>query len=592
MKKRFAMYLKKATSKKTGRTYLSIARKYYDPVSKKAKEKSIESLGYLDVLQKDFDDPIAHFEAVVRERNRQEELADAEYIVHERKDATLEAGAILRKCFGYAPILRIYRELGLDMLLANRQRSRKFEYSTGKILELLVISRILDPCSKKRTYEERRQYFDYEKGNDFSLEDVYHALSFLSAAGEAVQKQINSRITKQYGRDFSKVYYDVTDYCFEIDMEDGFRKKGPPKEHRPDPIVQMRLAMDAGGLPISYELFAGNESEKLHLCPMMFKLRNEYESGRVIAVADAAQNTSDNIYYLESGKCSYVFSQTIRGGTDELKDYAVSEDGYEWFGKEYMRKSQIVKRKLQAHMDVKKTTGKSGEKEVIVDQRQIVFYSEKYALRAKMKREAAIKKAYRIIANPAVYTKATSYDALKYVRNIETDKETGELKEAAANPYIDLEKIKEEEKYDGYYCIVTNIFDDDGTDKWNDDKIIDAYRGLWRIEDSFRVTKSELEIRPVYLSRKDRINAHFLICFVALVILRLIRKRLDGKYCTAQIIEAMKNICGSSETENIFLFDYCTETTIDLGKAFDIDFTRKRLTRAEIKNILANRKMP
>jgi transposase len=321
---------------------------------------------------------------------------------------------------------------------------------------------------------------------------------------------------------------------------------------------------------------------------MVFELISKYESGKVIAVADSAQNTGNNVYYLDTGKQGYIFSQSIRGSSQAFKDYVTGEAGYEWFGKEYKRKSSIERREIQADFDGK--DGKKHKKKVLVDQRQIVFYSEKYAVRSKAKREAAIKKAQKIIDNPSAYTKATSYGALKYIMNVDVDKETGEIKESKkGQPCFNLDAIREEEKYDGYYAIVTNVFDEgENKGRFDDGKIIDIYRGLWRIEDSFRVTKEELETRPVYLSREERIKAHFLICYIALVIVRLIQKRTGYKHSTAKLIEAMKDISCSGESENLFLFDYRDEVTDDLGEAFGIDFTRKRLTRKEIRHFLGD----
>jgi transposase len=566
-----------------------MVRNYRDKETKSVRGKTVESFGYLDVLEKEYDDPIAHFKAYVAEKNREEEAATAEYIVKEKKDAVLqrtENGT--RKCFGYAPISTVFRELGIDTFLNNHQRGRNFGYSTARIMELTVISRILDPGSKKKAYENRSRYFDFEREDLFSLDDIYRSLSHFASIEEDLQRHISSRIEKLYGRDMSSIYYDVTNYYFETDMEDGFRNKGPSKEHRPDPIVQMGLAMDADGIPIAYELFAGNESEKLKLRPMAFKLRNEYESGRFIAIADSAQNTGNNIYYLESGKCNYIFSQSIAGGDKDLKAFVTNTEGYVWHGDEYRRKSRPFRRKIKIEKTTKTKSGRKAYFDAYVDQRQIVFYSEKYAKRQKAKREIVIKKAYRIIKNPASYTKATSFGALKYVQNIEVDKETGELKEAKAKPYIDFAKINEEAKYDGYYCIVTNIFDEDGTGKYAEDKIIEMYHGLWKIEDTFRVTKSELKTRPVFVSNHERIHGHFLTCYIALVILRLIEKRMGYEYPLSQIITTMKNICCSPETENLYLFDYCTDVTEALGKAFNIDFGKKRLSRSEIKNVLAN----
>jgi len=583
------MFLKLSTNKKTGRTYLSMVESYRKKGKKYPSTSTIESFGYLDELQKVYDDPIAYFTAYVEERNRQKASEDSEYIVKERKDATLPKNTAGRKNFGYIAILKIFYELGLERFLLNRQRGRNFDYNTSSIMKLLLVSRILEPASKKHTFEQRGTYFDFEKEDAFSLLDIYRALSFFAEIDADIQLHIYKKIMEKYGRNTNLVYYDTTNYYFEIDMEDDLRAKGPSKEHRPDPIVQLGLAMDADGIPISYELFPGNDSEKLHLRPMIGELVRTYETGRVIVVADAAQNTGNNIYYLESGKCFYVFSQTIRGGSEEFKAYVTREAGYKQLGDEYKRKSRRIRRMIE--VDMLKENGETYKKKVLVDQRQIVFYSQKYADRSKAKREALLKKALCIASAPSAYTKATSYGALRYIKNIEIDKNTGELKESPkGKPYVDMEKFMEDEKYDGYYCIVTNLFDEDGSGEFSDDKIIDMYRGLWRIEDNFRVTKNELDTRPVFVSRKDRIHAHFLICYISLVILRLIQKRLGCAYSTAAIIDALKNIACSPEAKNLYLFDYRTDVTDAIGEAMGFDFTKKRLSRSEIKKILGEAK--
>ena len=190
-------------------------------------------------------------------------------------------------------------------------------------------------------------------------------------------------------------------------------------------------------------------------------------------------------------------------------------------------------------------------------------------------------------SNPAEFSRATSFGALKYVKNIEIDKETGEIKQIKAKPCFNFDKLREDEKYDGYYAIVTNVFDE-GKDKgrFGDDKIIDIYHGLWRIEDAFRLTKHDLETRPVYLSRADRIHGHFLVCYIALVIMRLIQKKTEFRHSPAKLIEAMNRISCSNESENLYLFDYRSEVTDDLGRALELDFTKQRLTRGEIKKYL------
>ena len=585
------MFLRKVKNNKTGRTHLSMARSYRVKGKKYPQAENVETFGYLDELEKIYDDPIAHFTKVVEERNLEEKQLASEYIITARKDQKLTKDISRRMNYGYAIIVKLFHELGLPSFLTNRQRrGSKLECNTSNIMKLLIISRILTPGSKKRAYDERGRYFDFERENSFELIDVYRSLSHFAKIEKDIQLHIHNKITQNYGRKLDLIYYDVTNYYFEIDKEDTFRKKGVSKERRPNPIVQMGLASDAEGLPISYEVFAGNESEKLRLRPAVFELYNKYDSGRVIAVADAAQNTGNNIYYLDQGKQGYVFSQSIRGSSQAFKDYIVDESDYEWFGEDYKRKSRVERREIQ--VDFNRKDGTSYKKKVIVDQRQIVFYSKKYAIRAKAKREAALLKAQKIVSNPSAYTRATSYGALKYIMNIEFDKDTGEVKDTENLPCMNYEAIAEEEKYDGYYAIVTNLFaEGENEDKYADGKIIDIYRGLWRIEDSFRITKSELETRPIYLSLEDRIKGHFLTCFISLVIIRLIQKKTGHEFSVEDLTETMNKISCSHEGGNLYLFDHQSDVADVLSKAFDIDFSMLRLTRAEIKKNIAATKI-
>lgn len=577
------MYLKR-TKKNNGRVYYSIADGYWDKDRGHTRTKTVESIGYHDELLQQYEDPYAHFSEVVKEMNRQEKMAAAEYTVSARKGQRLEKNTSTRRNYGYIIIMSLYYELGLDGFLTNRQRrNSKLECNTSSIMKLLVINRILSPGSKKRAFEGRGRYFDFERKDAFKLADVYRALSFYATLEEDVQLLLHNRITKNYGRNLDMVYYDVTNYYFEIDEEDELRRKGVSKEHRPNPIVQFGLATDADGLPLSYEVFPGSESEKLHLRPMISALYRKYNCKKVIAVADSAQNTGNNVYYLDEAKQGYVFSQTIRGGNKSLKEYVIDESGYKWLGDDYKWKSRVERREIQVDFD--KPDGTMHKKKVLVDQRQIVFFAEKYAIRSRSLRESALLKAKKIVDDPSAYTRATSHGAMKYVMNVDIDRDTGELKPAKkGQPCLDFEAIREAEKYDGYYCIVTNLFDEkENRGKFNDGQIIDIYRGLWRVEDAFGVTKGELETRPFYVSTPDHIKAHLLTCYISLVILRLIQKRTGFKYSPEKLIEAMNNVSCSHEGGNLYLFDYSSDVADDLAKAFGVDFSMMRLTREEIK---------
>jgi transposase len=583
------MTLKQNINKKTGRVHLSMVRSYREPGCKHPKMQTIETFGYVDVLKSQYDDPIAHFTGYVAERNRLEALEAADFTIIAKKDEQLPNGADYRKNYGYSIILKVMAELELETFINRRRQATKLTCNTSAVMRLLVVSRILSPGSKKRAFEEKERYFDFERKDSFDLKDIYRCLSHFSDISKDVQKLIHKRISTRYGRKTDLMYYDCTNYYFEIDLEDELRRKGPGKEHRPNPIVQLGLSMDEEGIPIAYEIFPGNESEKLHLRPMFSELVREYDTGKMIAVADSAQNTGNNIYYLDKARHGYVFSQSIRGGSADFKHYVIDPVGYEWHGDKYMRKSCIRRRDIM--VDFARSDGSTYKKKVTVDQRQIIFYSEKYAVRSRLKREQVVKKAQQIIANTTAYTSATSYGALKYVKNVEVNKKTGEIKPSKGKPAFDMDKLLEDEKYDGYYAIVTNLFNEGNHyGKFDDDAIIDIYHGLWRIEDNFRVSKSDLEARPIYLSRKERINAHFLICFICMVIIQLIRKRTDYRHSPAKLIEAMNKISCSNEDGNLYLFDYRSNISDHLGEAFNLDFSKKRLTRSDIKKFLGEAK--
>ena len=242
----------------------------------------------------------------------------------------------------------------------------------------------------------------------------------------------------------------------------------------------------------------------------------------------------------------------------------------------YKKKSRVIPTTIQ--VTTSHVGAKNSRTKVPIDQKQVVFYSEKYAIRAKKQREELLNKAADLIANPSKYKKSTSYGAAEYVKNLVFDKESGEILDAAAQQWsLDLDKIREEEKCDGYYAIVTSELDE------TDANIIDAYRGLWKIEESFKITKSTLDARPVYLSRQDHINAHFLICFLALTIGRLTEIRMNHKYPLHRIIETLRAVSGSHLNQNLYVFDYVDEITEDMNKIFGLNFDQKFMTLLEIR---------
>ena len=583
------MYLKR-TPLKTGRVYLSIVDGYYDKTKKYSRQFTLEKLGYLDELEKEYEDPIAFFKQKVEVMKKEKARGDAPLVFEFTHKDTVPKKGGLRKNFGYAALSKIYHELRIDTFLVNRQRHSEEAYDVNAIMKQLVFQRMLAPASKKKTYENKDYLFEK---SDYTLDDVYRSLSFLCKRKEDMLLWVHEHVKTCYGRDTSMVYYDVTNYHFEIDgpegfrkltnpderrVPDGLRKKGVAKNHAPDPIVQMGLFMDNSGIPITYTLFPGNTNDCMTYRPNLSKIKRQFGIGRAVIVADKAMCTGDNIWYTLSGKDGYVFSMSVRGAGKAVQKYVLDETGYEWIGSEYKRKSRLEPRTIHV------TTVSGGKMDKAVEEKQVVFYSEKYDKRAKAERALVIAKARDLIAHPGSYTRATSFGAAAYVKNLKYHKDTGEILDAGTALSLDEQKIREEEALDGYYLIVTSEY------KLSDDRIIDMYRGLWKIEESFRVIKSDLETRPVFLSSPDHIEAHFLTCFIALVIARLLELLTHRKHSIAKMLESLAKAECSYLQQNYYLFDYFDEVLEDIGVAVGVDFSKRIRGLGDIKNILASTK--
>lgn len=565
------MYLKKSKYK-NGRTFLSINESYRDPASKTNKNRSVMKIGYLDDLAGKYDDPVAHFKALavkMTEENESQNIMTLKIDTATHMDKNEDNV----KNLGYIILSKIYHELEIDKYLLSRQRSAKFRYNTNSIMQLLVFARIIYPGSKLFAFNCKEAFFERF---DFKLEEVYRSLSFFSEHKEALQLWMHERVLKKYSRDTSLVYYDLTNYYFETDQQDGFRMKGVCKEHRPDPIVQMGLFMDRNGIPVSYKLFAGNEADCMTLRPMISETARNYSLGRIIVVADKGVISSDNIWYTLSARNGYVFSYSVRKSDKAFKDYVLDQDGYRW----NKDKTFKIKSRLEPRT-IKVTSSRGGKICKQVEEKQVIVYSDKYAEKARHDREQAVQKAKDLIKNPSRYDRAASYGAAKYIKNLVFDKDTGEIMEDAKNLLVfDEEKLKDEAVYDGYYAIVTSEID------MGDNEILDIYHGLWEIEETFKITKSTLETRPVYVSLKDHIEAHFLTCFIALVLVRLLEFKLDGKFTTEEIISSLKKYNCSLTEQNLYMFTHYSDVICDIGKMLGMDLGLKYAPLKDIKNKL------
>jgi transposase len=398
-----------------------------------------------------------------------------------------------------------------------------------------------------------------------------------------LQRHLHEQVTKQYNRETDLVYYDVTNYYFEIDKQDDLRRKGPSKDNKKDPIVQMGLMLDKIGLPISYKLFPGNRHDSQTLMPMLTEIKKSFGVRRVIIVADKALNSGYNITYNTILGDGYIYSKSVRGASEDFKAWVLDEAGYRHVSDKYKLKSKLV-----PDVEIKVTAGYNGKnkkkKTIKIEQKWLACYSEKYAVRSKHKREEAIAKALKMIENPSKYRRTFDYGASGYIANLKIDKETGEILNIEDSLLLDTEKIENEKKYDGYYALVTSELDD------ADEHILSMYQGLWQIEESFKITKSVLGTRPVFLRTAEHINAHFLTCFISLLISRIIEMKLNGKYTIDKITETLRKVACSHIDQNVWLFDFADEVTEAMNVAFGTNFGIKALTLQDIKLFLGNAK--
>lgn len=605
----------KVAKYKNGKTYLSIVDGYRDK-NKKVKQNVIKKLGYLEDLKKEYEDPITHFKSEVEFLKKENKINVPSKL---SIDEPLKINDNIFKNLGYGFIKKIYQELDFKNFFNDKQKKLKVSFDFNKIFSLLVFSRVLFPSSKKETFEKRSRFF--EEFDKFSLKDLYRSLDYFSEYKEDIETLMWNNTKNNYDRDTSHTYYDCTNYYFEINyndtdlvdeegniLEKGYRKRGPEKNHRPDPIVELGLLMDSNNIPLSFDLFPGNESEKLSLRPIHTRTKIKFNLGRTIVVADRGLNTSDNIYALAGKNNSdksfdgYVYGQSVRGASKEFKDWVLNQNGYktdkvynsdgsaETFRKAifddegkitgYEKTEVLFKHKSRTYP--KELTLKQGDKrnkKVTTDQKQLVYYSQKYADKQKRERNQMIERANDLISNPQKYNRLTSGGSASYVNNIKFVKGTGEIA-SGLELSLNKKKIEEEEKFDGYYSIVTSELEMD------DFELRKVYRGLSKIEESFKITKSELESRPVFVWTAEHIEAHFLTCFVSLVILRLLEQKLDYKYSINKIIESLKNFGCFEEFSNIYMLFNNSEIIEDLDTLYNSEITKKRLQKSYIKKFL------
>ncbi len=500
-----SIFLRKQNLKKG--IYLSFVESTYSSEKQNVTQKVIKKIGYVDELKNIYVDPIKHFEeeakALSLESQKKYQESKQEKIP---RDQTI-------KNLGYFPIARIYDNFNFKDEFKFLTTKCKFQFDIESLFRFLIYSQIIAPGSKKIEYENRKLFFD---DFNFSDDQMYDGINFIGKNKNYILQHLSYQLNKFYTPVTKQTYFDCTNIYFEIDKENDFQKRGPEKNNRHDPIIGLGLLMDAKGIPLSYTTFPGNQSEQaeLHKNAQQMK-RNLGISGRTILIADKGLNSGDNMYKAINNGDGYIVGQKVRGASEETIKWILDENDYMTETNSEGEITYKIKSEIGEY-EVNVTSKLNGQKaKVHLKQKRVIFYSKDYADKSKYERAKLIAKANNLINNPSQYKKQNVGDASTYIKEIKYDS-NGEI--ITKNLSIDNDRIKYEESIDGYYMIVTS------ETNLENREIIKAYRGLWEIEETFSIFKGVLRVRPVFAKTRDSIEAHLLVCFTSLTILRLLQK--------------------------------------------------------------------
>ena len=538
----------------------------------KSTSKTIRKLGTLAELSKRLH---TDRDGVLAWANEQAHLETARY-KSEKEDALVmvpfHSNKLMdyhkQKLFtgGYLFLQSIYYGLKMDSICRKIKSRYKFEYDLNAILSDLIYTRVLVPSSKSSSFRTAKQFLEPPT---YRLHDVYRALSVLAREMDFIQAEVYKNSFFLGSRNDRILYYDCTNYYFEIEQEDGDKKYGKSKEHRPNPIIQMGLFTDGDGLPLAFSLFPGNQSEQKSLKPLETRILQQFGCEKFIYCSDAGLASEDNRAFNHMGQRSFIVTQSIKKLPAEDRTWALDRNGFKRLSDD-------------ASMDITKLS--EDDKDQLfykeepfttkkLHQRLIITYSPKYASYQKAVRAEQIARAEKMVANGTLKKQCKNpNDPARFVNKIAA---TEEGEKAKIHYYLDLDKIAEEELYDGLYAVCTDLLDDDAAD------ILKVSEGRWQIEDCFRTMKTDFEARPVYLNREDRIKAHFLTCFLSLLHFRLLKRSLKDAYTTEQLLQTLRNIKFADVEEQGFIPVYERQKITDdlhetCGFRTDYQFITKR----------------
>ncbi len=531
-----AYFLKKTNNKKG--TYLQIYESYYDPERKGGAHRSYKPIGYVHELQAGgIDDPITFYGEEVRKLNRQ---------YKERKQAEKSrqiSDESPEKLLGYFPLKNLNDSLGCKKYIDLMQTATDFRFNVFDMASALIYARAVHPCSKSKTYDEVIPKL-FEK-HDFSLDQLYSGLEYIGSEYEKLIEIYNHQVSQKYRFDTSHTYFDCTNFYFEIDKEDDFRLKGPSKENKKEPVVGLGLLLDANQIPVGMKMYPGNESEKPVLRNIIDDLKQRnHISGRTIQVADKGLNCFNNILHALKAGDGYIFSKSVKTLPETEKTWVLLQDGYLDIKN---KKGEVLYRIKECVDDFPYTyTDADGHKKMLkLPEKRIVTFNPKLAEKQKYEINRQVEKAKKLKACEA---KKSEYgDSAKYVTFVSADKK-GQRTDGRINVEINEKAIERAKALAGYNMIVTS------ETRMGASEIYAAYHNLWRIEESFRVMKSQLDARPVYLQKRDTITGHFLICYLAVLLTRLFQIHiLNDSFGTEEIFDFMHDFRVAKVSERKYI---------------------------------------
>ena len=519
-----AYFLKKTNNKKG--TYLQIYESYYDPERKAGAHRSYRPIGYVHELQATgIEDPISFFKDEVQKLNQEFRNKKQSEKYRQISEESPE------KFLGYFPLKNLNDSLGCKKYIDLMQTATNFRFNVFDMMSALIYARTVHPCSKSRTYDEVIPKLFEKYG--FSLNQLYEGLEYIGSEYEKVIEIFNHQVSRKYPFDISHTYFDCTNFYFEIDREDDFRLKGPSKENRKEPIVGLGLLLDAKQIPVGMKMYPGNESEKPVLRNIIDELKQRsHISGRTIRVADKGLNCFNNILHALKSGDGYIFSKSVKTLPETEKTWVLLGNDYKDVTDQ---KGEVLYRIKECVDDFPYSyTDEAGQRKTIrLTEKRIVTYNPKLAEKQKFEINKQIEKAKKLRACEA---KKSEYgDSAKYVTFISADKK-GEKTDGKIKVELNESAIEKAKQLAGYNMIVTS------ETRMPASEIYAAYHNLWRIEESFRMMKSQLDARPVYLQKEDTITGHFLICYLVVLLTRLLQIYvLNDKYCTEEIFDFIRD---------------------------------------------------